>query len=66
VEEARAARLWRMAEEAWAAQTFGSLHEMLHFCIATEGGPKMDHGHEASVGDCMSELQCIFKTHFGL
>jgi hypothetical protein len=24
--------------------------EALHFCIATEGGPKMDHRYEASVG----------------
>jgi hypothetical protein len=47
-------------------QSFGSLREMLHFCITTEGEPKMDHGHETSVGYRIDELQCIFKTHFGL
>jgi hypothetical protein len=51
-----------------AAETFGSLQKMLHFCIASrvKGNQKIDHVYEASVGERISKLQCVFRTHFGL
>jgi hypothetical protein len=47
-------------------QTFGSLQEMLHFCITTKGEPKMDHSHGTLVEDRIGEVKCVFQTHFDL
>jgi hypothetical protein len=57
---------WMRMETGAAHPAFGSLWRALHFCIATEGEPKMDHRYEASVGGWIGELQCTFSTHFGL
>jgi hypothetical protein len=29
-------------------------------------GPKVDHQFGASVGEHICDLQCLFKTHFGI
>jgi hypothetical protein len=58
---------WRRLERRWKqAWTFGSLLKILHFCITREGEPKIDHTYEASVRKGICQLQCVFKTHFGI
>jgi hypothetical protein len=44
----------------------GGCETALFFCSMIKVGPKVDHQFGASVGEHICDLQCLFKTHFGI